>query len=1007
MSGAEKSIRLLLQPSDDIKFVLECFLLRDNAAQDEGEFASRYRRTIAVITHKDQQADSWEEGSVFVFKPKSTGSELEVYRIFPIYGGNFSISMAQLKQETLDLNHPNRHSSGASAGFEVTIHPGHNLIGSEPLDLATYDILGLKNVVAECKRLKELSDIVPEARSPTKTYSWLESYTSDSIYIPSLVSSFPDLRDIRRPFRTRLSSTSAGIPGDELGDLTLIRDHWARVRARNECRKGRIRLNLRLGTFNVNGKMPSQDLAAWIQGNPAVTQMKSTSGGGPLPAVKQISPLSLGEIVKDPFDSQVTKDSSLGAALNSPAISVSEPPEVPIISVDPLSKDPDILVLGFEELDLSTEALLYSTSTAREDAWTLAIFAALGEKAERYEKLCSKQLVGMLIIIIVKKSLRSCFSDIMSTSAGAGIMGLMGNKGATAIRLTFTPASFDALNSALSPVVDGADQRHHGIENPGSTVITFTVSHLAAFDEMAEKRNADFHDLSKRLIFNSSLLASPSSSGTSANGDKSLGLSASPANGTEPAAPGGMIPSQTLVTVPEKSGVFESDILFWMVNLNYRINLPDADVRELLRSETWKNSLDILLQYDQLRTAMRNKKAFDIFFEHNVRHLPTYRFSSGLTTDSMGYDTKRKPAFTDRILYAFSPLTARVDQSSYSCHPSITFSDHRPLSADFGVDVDLYDKDQLHATATNLFRQVQRMEEVQERAKAKLSHSLISLGDLLCVMAKIPPTSADLPEWLSASHETGLLLPNELIEITLTAFVDNSIASRLNLGSRDLSFTLILHSFMGKDHFISITAKYHYTCFANRLSRLTKLPGPIRKLESHNHLLDEDRAINAPREIMRLVNWLITCAHPAEELFTAEADPEIVDDIREHLDTGDEFPYSHNTREHSISIAFGAALINFLDSLPECIIPPELHERCASVGSRDEAFEMLDFLSPETVNVWISVTAFLHYFVQKEGTSSARAESICAYTSSSCVLLIERGHFSRRIRSCLFRHSAQ
>jgi phosphatidylinositol-bisphosphatase len=48
---------------------------------------------------------------------------------------------------------------------------------------------------------------------------------------------------------------------------------------------------------------------------------------------------------------------------------------------------PDMLVLGFQELDLSTEALLYSTSTVREDAWSLAVFAALGEKAILYDKV--------------------------------------------------------------------------------------------------------------------------------------------------------------------------------------------------------------------------------------------------------------------------------------------------------------------------------------------------------------------------------------------------------------------------------------------------------------------------------------------------------------------------------------------------------------------------------------------------------------------------------------------
>ena len=33
--------------------------------------------------------------------------------------------------------------------------------------------------------------------------------------------------------------------------------------------------------------------------------------------------------------------------------------------------------------------------------------------------------------------------------------------------------------------------------------MTFVNAHLAAFDEMLERRNADFHDICKRLIFDS------------------------------------------------------------------------------------------------------------------------------------------------------------------------------------------------------------------------------------------------------------------------------------------------------------------------------------------------------------------------------------------------------------------------------------------------------------------------------------------------------------------------
>lgn len=49
--------------------------------------------------------------------------------------------------------------------------------------------------------------------------------------------------------------------------------------------------------------------------------------------------------------------------------------------------DPDILVLGFQELDLSTGALLYSYTTTMEDMWVEAIFAGLGEVREEYTKV--------------------------------------------------------------------------------------------------------------------------------------------------------------------------------------------------------------------------------------------------------------------------------------------------------------------------------------------------------------------------------------------------------------------------------------------------------------------------------------------------------------------------------------------------------------------------------------------------------------------------------------------
>lgn len=58
--------------------------------------------------------------------------------------------------------------------------------------------------------------------------------------------------------------------------------------------------------------------------------------------------------------------------------------------------EPDLLVLGFEELDLSAGALVVGSSTSREEAWTKAALAGLGDRSEVYEKArCQHRLLDV------------------------------------------------------------------------------------------------------------------------------------------------------------------------------------------------------------------------------------------------------------------------------------------------------------------------------------------------------------------------------------------------------------------------------------------------------------------------------------------------------------------------------------------------------------------------------------------------------------------------------------
>ncbi|KAK7444557.1 hypothetical protein VKT23_015235 [Stygiomarasmius scandens] len=179
--------------------------------------------------------------------------------------------------------------------------------------------------------------------------------------------------------------------------------------------------------------MPSQDLSTWVR-----SSFKENEGSPVfLPPLNKISPFSIGD--KNPIDQQdslkpssssfsysstastnavrspspssssfsavpsvftVTPSSatttpteksvppSPASSTSSPICVKTEPDLVATLGADETNpSDPDMLILGFQELDLSTEALIYSTSTAREDAWCTAIFAALGEKGEMYEKV--------------------------------------------------------------------------------------------------------------------------------------------------------------------------------------------------------------------------------------------------------------------------------------------------------------------------------------------------------------------------------------------------------------------------------------------------------------------------------------------------------------------------------------------------------------------------------------------------------------------------------------------
>ena len=58
------------------------------------------------------------------------------------------------------------------------------------------------------------------------------------------------------------------------------------------------------------------------------------------------------------------------------------------------------------------------------------------------------------------------------------------------------------------------------------------------------------------------------------------------------------------------------------------------------------------------------------------------------------------------------------------------------------------------------------------------------------------------------------------------------------------------------------------------------------------------------------------------------------------LDTGEDFSVGGAEDDPEAARAFADTLLQLLASLTEPVIPASLHEKCAQIASRDEAFEV-------------------------------------------------------------------
>ncbi|XP_061746394.1 inositol polyphosphate 5-phosphatase K isoform X2 [Nerophis ophidion] len=157
--------------------------------------------------------------------------------------------------------------------------------------------------------------------------------------------------------------------------------------------------------------------------------------------------------------------------------------------------------------------------------------------------------------------------------------------------------------------------------------------------------------------------------------------------------------------VADTPRVLDHKLVFWFGDLNFRI--ADHGLH-FLRSSINGGRVNLLWAKDQL-ISMKKKEAFLQEFEEGpLNFKPTYKF--GRNSDA--YDIsgkKRKPAWTDRILWRIKPKNVPLDddddkasasteddldeyplvvsQDKYTSDMSYGVSDHKPVMASFSLEL--------------------------------------------------------------------------------------------------------------------------------------------------------------------------------------------------------------------------------------------------------------------------------------------------------------------------------
>jgi len=613
---------------------------------------------------------------------------------------------------------------------------------------------------------------------------------------------------------------------------------------------------------------------------------------------------------------------------------------------------PDIVCVGFQEMvDLNAvNVTVDNKSQQRSQFWVDRIRTTLNapqytrnDPARGYTLLTQRYLVGLLICVFVRNPHNKRVRFVQTDSVGVGVMGMLGNKGGVSIRLQF----YDST-------------------------LCFICAHLAAHRENVAGRNSDFANVYQKTSFDI--------------GEEAI---------REVIRSGSL---SQWATGSSSVGIQDHDIVFWIGDLNYRIDESMTTEKVLDLSE--KNDLDELRTLDQLNVERAAGRSFQGFEEGVLRFRPTYKYQPGTDVYEQRPDKKlRAPAWCDRVLW-LAQEPAHVQQLTYARSETPNISDHKAVYTTLNITI----KDVVQAKREAVYEQVMKLLDKYENQtlpmvgldrvsldfgqiryeEAKtLSIQITNTGKVVAQFRFVPKLDENAlsKPWMSVSPTYGMLIPGESpATLNFTVSLNNHTANLLNSGREVLDDILILRLENGRDYYITVKAQYARSCFGMSADELVMYMEPVRQIpldpikRAEKFDPNPTSALCVPKELWRIIDAIYERGLQEKDLFLVSGSAGEVKQIRECLDTG--APIG-KFRMQSLA----EALVGFLSNLSTPIVPPTLFPTLEvdSQNIQSLSRKFLEELPPIHYNIFVYVMSFFRevlVFKEQNGLTAAKLARI-------------------------------